>query len=112
MTKDPKKRKVNWNNLELDPMEKEINDYLDSDESEILTWQEKLIAQLRQAAKNHNDNKRKMISIRTSKADLEQFKKASHKLGLPYQTVINILISMVGRGDLKFNEKKGKLVSK
>lgn len=37
MTKDPKKRKVNWNNLELDPMEKEINDYLDSDESEILT---------------------------------------------------------------------------
>lgn len=112
MAKKATWKKVKWSDLKLDAREKQINHYLESDEVKILTWHEKLLEQFRQAAQRHNEKKKKMISIRTSEYNLEQFKKVSNKLGLPYQTVINMLIGMVASGDLKLNEKKGKVSSR
>lgn len=75
--------------LVLDAYEQDIEDNFES-LVEIDDMKEKIFM-LRNAAKNHI-KKKKSITIRVSETDLEAMHIKASKLGVPYQTYINILI--------------------
>ncbi len=53
--------------------------------------QEKLKAMLLEAAKNYMAEKQS-ITIRLQKSDIEAIKSKASKMGLPYQTYINMIV--------------------
>ncbi len=78
-------------NAQLDEYEQELEDNLelclkleDSEEKKII---EKLVA----AAKSHS-NIKKAITLRVSPHDLEIMRIKASRLGIPYQTYINMVI--------------------
>ena len=73
----------------LDEYEQEIEDNFQKHVSSIDTQDR--IAMLQQAAKDHNKRK-KPITIRVHEVDLEAIKIKASRIGVPYQTYINILI--------------------
>ncbi|RYE13864.1 MAG: hypothetical protein EOP45_20545 [Sphingobacteriaceae bacterium] len=72
----------------LDKYEQEIEDSFNSQESII---NESLLDSLRISATKHLKNK-KSITIRVANHDLEAIKLKASKMGLAYQTYINMLI--------------------
>lgn len=73
----------------LDKYEQEIEDNF---HEHVLSVNAKdRIEMLQQAAKTHNKRK-KPITIRVHEVDLEAIKIKASKIGVPYQTYINILI--------------------
>lgn len=52
-----------------------------------------------EAAKNYLA--RKSITLRVKKEDLGNVKKKANKIGLPYQTVLNLLIGQYASGKIK-----------
>ena len=72
----------------LDQYEQEIEDSFNSQESII---NKSLLDNLRIAATKHLKNK-KSITIRVANHDLETIKLKASKMGLAYQTYINMLI--------------------
>ena len=77
------------NKTSLDPYEQDIEDNFEHLQS--LTNLEKEKAMLKEAASNHVKRK-KSITIRISEIDLESMQIKASKLGIPYQTYINMLI--------------------
>lgn len=75
--------------LKLDPEEKALE--ADLDKVARVKNEAKLKAQLSEAAKKHLVNK-KPITIRVHINDIEAIKLKASKLGIPYQTYINMLI--------------------
>ena len=74
--------------MTLDKYEQEIEDSFNSQESII---KESLLDSLRISATKHLKNK-KSITIRVANHDLEAIKLKASKMGLAYQTYINMLI--------------------
>ena len=79
------------NNIELDEYEKELEANLELCSRLSLVDEAHEITKLVTAAKNHVKVK-KAITIRVSPHDLEIMRLKASKLGIPYQTYINILI--------------------
>ena len=75
--------------IKLDEFERDIEDNFES-LSEISDMQ-KEIALIKQSASNHA-KKGKSITLRINDMDLEALKIKASKLGIPYQTYINMLI--------------------
>ena len=75
--------------IKLDPYEQDIENHLEK--SPRIKGEDKLKADLMKAAKKHLVNK-KPITIRVHLHDIEAIKIKASKLGIPYQTYINILI--------------------
>ncbi len=73
----------------LDEYEKDIEDNLESFKS--INNLEEEMALIKRAAKNHIRRK-KSITIRIHENDLEVMQIKASKLGIPYQTYINMLI--------------------
>jgi predicted DNA binding CopG/RHH family protein len=73
----------------LDSYEQDIEDNFERLQS--ITNLEKEKAMLKETAKNHVKRK-KSITIRISEIDLEAMQIKASKLGIPYQTYINMLI--------------------
>ena len=73
----------------LDPYEQDIEDNFERLQS--ITNLEKEKAMLKEAAKRHVKRK-KSITIRISEVDLETMQIKASKLGIPYQTYINMII--------------------
>lgn len=77
--------------VELDEYEQELEDNLDLC-TKLSSVDEKLeIGKLVAAAKNHVKTK-KSITLRVSSHDLEVMRLKASKLGIPYQTYINMVI--------------------
>lgn len=77
------------NKIVLDQYEQDIEDNFDNLQS--VTNLEKEKAMLKEAAQGHVKRK-KSITIRVSEIDLEAMQIKASKLGIPYQTYINMLI--------------------
>ena len=77
------------NKTVLDPYEQDIEDNFERLQS--VTNLEKEKAMLKETAKSHVKRK-KSITIRISEIDLEAMQIKASKLGIPYQTYINMLI--------------------
>jgi len=82
----------------LDKFEQDIEDNFESLKSSKNLVREKALIQ--RAAKNHIKRKRS-ITIRISEMDLEAMQIKASKLGIPYQTYINMLIHKDAIGELK-----------
>jgi predicted DNA binding CopG/RHH family protein len=61
---------------------------------------EKLTSLLKKGAESFNKRK-KLISIRISQRDLELLKRKSLEIGIPYQTLISVLIHQYVEGKIK-----------
>ena len=77
------------NKIKLDAYEQEIEDNLEKAKP-VKNMKEEL-RMLKEAARNHISEK-KSITIRVQKSDIEAMKIKAGKMGIPYQTYINILI--------------------
>lgn len=82
---------LNHKGIELDEYEQELEDNLEIctrlDSAEEKAMVEKLIS----AAKNHESTK-KSITLRVPPRDLEVMRLKASRLGIPYQTYINMVI--------------------
>ncbi len=77
------------NRIKLDKYEQSIEK--DYDQFVSAPNIDRLKKQLKAAAKRHVQNK-KIISIRIAQHDLEAIKVKASKLGIPYQTYINMVL--------------------
>lgn len=75
--------------IKLDAYEREIEKNLEK--AKPAKNQKKLRKSLMEAAKNYVAE-RQSITIRVQKSDIEAMKSKASKMGVPYQTYINILI--------------------
>lgn len=82
-------KRITDKSYNLDRYEQEIEDEFDN--LQTISNVEKEKASLLQAAKNHITN-RKSITVRVRESDLEIMRIKASKLGVPYQTYINMLI--------------------
>jgi predicted DNA binding CopG/RHH family protein len=79
--------------IKLDAYEREIEENIPKFKP--AKNQEKLRKDLIEAAKNHvaeRERKTKSVTIRLQEADIEAMRKKANKIGIPYQTYINIVI--------------------
>lgn len=75
--------------IKLDAYERDIEKNLGKGKP--IKNQKKLVAKLKQAAKNYIAEK-KSVTIRLSSDDIEVMKLKAQRMGVPYQTYINIVI--------------------
>lgn len=90
-----------FKNLALDDYEKGIEDSLERGEGVPMPKKqfEKYKIELQEAAKSHVEN-RQSITIRVKKQVVNRIKAKSLKNGVPYQTVINILLGQYADGKI------------
>lgn len=84
-----------------DEYEKELEEFLNKGVYEEMPKKEfeKEKKELQEAARNYLA--RKSITLRVKKEDLGNVKKKANKIGLPYQTVLNLLIGQYASGKIK-----------
>jgi len=100
-----KKNKVDRDNLQLDAYEQEIEDSINTMEIKPPdAAMKKRIKKLQQIAQE--SLKRKAISLRMIEKELATFKKKASEEGLPYQTLLNLLIHKYNRGEITFKLSK------
>ena len=80
-------------NKEEQDIEKELHNFVPIDNEKSMK------AMIEEAAKNHVSRK-KQVSIRVAEKDLEAMKIKATKMGVPYQTYINILIHRDATGQI------------
>jgi predicted DNA binding CopG/RHH family protein len=88
--------------IKLDLYEQEIEKALEAGEYEPLSLEEKEMfkKEAREAAREFMKRK-KSVSIRLAEYDLKRLKHRAEELGLPYQTIISLLVRKYVRGELK-----------
>ena len=88
--------------IKLDLYEQEIEKALEAGEYEPLSLEEKetFTKKAREAAREFMKRK-KSVSIRLAEYDLKRLKHRAEELGLPYQTIISLLVRKYVRGELK-----------
>lgn len=86
----------------LDSYEQVIEKALENEEYKPLSLEEKLefSKKMEQAAKEFMKRK-KSVNIRLSEFDLRRLKQRAEELGLPYQTIISLLVRKYVYGELK-----------
>ncbi len=98
MAKKP--RKVVLNPPYLDEEERDIMESYKRGEWQPHPEQEKLKAELREAARNYVARKNARINVRLPNADLIQIKRRAERDGLPYQTLIASVLHRFATGQL------------
>lgn len=83
----------------LDDYEKELKAFLDKGVFIPAKNQKKLMREAKEAAKNYLA--RKSITLRVKKEDLGSVKIKARKAGIPYQTLLNLLIGQYAKGKIK-----------
>lgn len=95
------KNKDPFKNLVLDDYEKELDAFIKKGEFVSMPKKqfEKEKVELREAARNYLA--RKSITLRVKKEDLGNVKLKAEKAGIPYQTLLNLLIGQYAKGKIK-----------
>jgi len=83
----------------IDQYEKELETFLNKGEFTLSKNQKKIVNEHREAAKNYLA--RKSITLRVKKDDLISVKKKAQQQGIPYQTLINLLLGQYAKGKIK-----------
>ena len=86
--------------IKLDDFERQIEEELEKGEWKKAEKFEELKEKLVEGAKAVKE-KRKLVSIRLSERDLMLLKRKSLELGIPYQTLISILVRQYVEGKIK-----------
>ena len=93
-----------FKNLVLDKYEQEIDEALNRDEFVESDNIEKIRDELVEAAKTHRQlRETKSITLRVKNEDLIKTKARAQKSQVPYQTIINLLIKMYGKGEINIS---------
>jgi len=88
--------------VKLDPYEEEIEEALEKGEYKSLSPEEKeeFTRKAEEEAREFMKRK-KSVSIRLAEFDLKRLKQRAEELGLPYQTIISLLVRKYVRNELK-----------
>lgn len=91
-----------FKNLVLDDYEKELDASINRGEWVSMPKKqfEKYKLELQKAARRHIEN-RKSMTIRVKRNVITEVKSKAQKQGIPYQTLINILLGKYANGEIK-----------